>query len=141
MAAGYMTADEARAHHASRPDRPGTGSYIAAVLVPLAGFILAIKALAKDKIGPGLALALTAWVAMTIWAGVFFAVAYDRVADSLSSSDTSSLIDTSSPVDPSSTANGGTEAGGGSGTFSADDTDGDGVSDDLDAYPFDYGKQ
>lgn len=138
-----MTADEASRYNA-QSDKPGAGSYIAAILVPLAGFVLAIKAFAKDRIGAGLALALTAWVAMTIWAGVGFAIAYYRVADAVSSVDTS-LVDTSSTGTSgsldNSAANGGTEAGGGTGTFSADDTDGDGISDDLDEYPFDADRQ
>jgi hypothetical protein len=144
MAAGYMTADQAAAITRTETGRPGAGSYIAAVLVPFAGFVLAIRAFAKDKIGPGLALALTAWLAMTVWAALFFAVALNDVTDAFSSSS-----DTSSLVDPSSTDSGVTDdtgtsnsvAGGGTGTFSADDTDGDGVNDDIDADPYDASVQ
>jgi hypothetical protein len=143
MAAAYMTADEARLAQAADSNKPpGWGSYLAAVLVPFAGFVLAIRTLAKDKIGPGLALVLTAWLAMTIWSAIFFAVAYHRIDDALSSSDnTPALIDSTSigtSDDPTTDSN---IAGGGTGTFSADDTDGDGVNDDQDAHPYDAGRQ
>jgi hypothetical protein len=44
-------------------------------------------------------------------------------------------------VDVDNTATDNSTAGGATGSFSADDTDGDGVEDDIDADPFDAGVQ
>jgi hypothetical protein len=144
MAAAYMIAEEARLQSATNSDNPGAGSYVAAILVPFVGFILAIRALAKDKVGPGLALVLTAWLAMTVWGALFFAVAFHRVESTFSSlGDTSSLVDTTSTdtSDADESAADDSIASGGTGTFSPDDSDGDGFNDNEDTYPFDATKQ
>jgi|1185.fasta_scaffold581629_1 hypothetical protein len=101
---------------------PGAGSYLVAVLVPIVGVILGIIALAKNKVGPGLALVLTAWVAMAVWATLIMAVSFGSVVSTFNdSSDTSSLVQNTSS----------------SSSSSADDTDGDGVEDSIDSDPYD----
>lgn len=44
-------------------DTPGVGSYVLAILLPIAGVILAIRQFAKSNVGPALALLLTSVVA------------------------------------------------------------------------------
>lgn len=112
----------ARRDRPSRNGRPGAGSYLVAVLVPIVGVILGIIALAKNKVGPGLALVLTAWVAMAVWATLIIAVSFGSVVSTFNdSSDTSSLVQNTSS----------------SSSSSADDTDGDGVEDSIDSDPYD----
>jgi hypothetical protein len=65
----------------TRPEGyPGPGSYVAAVLIPIVGAILAIIALARDHVGPGLALAGTAALACSVWGTVFVLVALSHGA-------------------------------------------------------------
>ena len=47
--------------------KPGAGSYIVAVLIPIIGAILAIIQFARGNTGPGAALLLTSIVAGFIW--------------------------------------------------------------------------
>jgi hypothetical protein len=51
-------------------DKPGAGSYIVAILLPIVGVILAIRQFARNNSGPALALLLTSVVA----GFVFYAV-------------------------------------------------------------------
>lgn len=53
--------------------------YVAAVLLPIVGFIAGIVFMAKSKIGPAIALWATCFLAATFWAGVYAAVEYDRL--------------------------------------------------------------
>jgi len=53
--------------------------YVAAVFVPVVGFIAGIVFMAKSKIGPAIALWATCFLAATFWAGVYAAIEYDRL--------------------------------------------------------------
>jgi hypothetical protein len=44
-------------------DKPGVGSYVVAVLLPIVGVILAIRQFARNNVGPAVALLLTSIVA------------------------------------------------------------------------------
>jgi hypothetical protein len=58
-------------------DRPRgmTGALLASLIVPLAGFVLGIRYLLRERVGPGLALILVGFVSFAVWAllvwGVF----------------------------------------------------------------------
>ena len=55
--------------------KAGAGSYIAAVLLPIVGVILAIIQFARGNTGPGAALLLTSVVAFGIWFLIFVGAA------------------------------------------------------------------
>lgn len=67
---GYTTRAQYEATKPEPSSFPGAGSYIAAALIPIIGAILGIVALAKNRIGPGLALIATSVVAVAVWAYV-----------------------------------------------------------------------
>jgi hypothetical protein len=50
-------------------DRPRglTGALLASLLVPLAGFVLGIRYLLRERVGPGLALILIGFVCFAVW--------------------------------------------------------------------------
>ena len=55
--------------------KAGAGSYIAAVLIPIVGVILAIIQFSRGNTGPGAAVLLTSTVAFCVWFFIFAAAA------------------------------------------------------------------
>lgn len=53
--------------------------YVAAVFLPIVGFIAGIVFMARSKIGPAIALWATCFIAATFWAGIYAAIEYDRL--------------------------------------------------------------
>jgi hypothetical protein len=110
------------------PGDPGAGSYVAAVILPIVGIILGIVALAKNRVGPGLALMAAAWLAGLVWGALAFAILAGQVADNVSdavNTDTPAITapaDTQ-PVNPTPSDN--------------TDSDGDYIPDDIDSAPQD----
>jgi hypothetical protein len=72
----YMTRAEAEQLTRTETESgdPGAGSYIATVLFPLVGVILAIVAFGRGKVGPGFALLLTSVVSWGVWAMLLLAM-------------------------------------------------------------------
>jgi hypothetical protein len=65
--------------------KAGVGSYIAAVLLPIVGVILAIVQFSRGNVGPGLALLLTSIVSFFIWTMILISAAasdYSSCVDS-----------------------------------------------------------
>jgi Protein of unknown function (DUF2510) len=72
---------ENRAPLEKKGAKPGVGSYIVAVLLPIVGVILAIVQFARGNGGQGAAVLLTSIVAFVIWFAVLAGMAaseYDR---------------------------------------------------------------
>jgi hypothetical protein len=58
-----------------RAYRPGEWTfYAAAAVLPVIAPFIAIVWLAKDRVGPGLAVLLTGWVAASIWLAILVAL-------------------------------------------------------------------
>ena len=55
-------------------DRPRrmTGALLASLVVPMAGFVLGIRYLLRERVGPGLALILVGFVSFAVWALLVF---------------------------------------------------------------------
>lgn len=64
---GYTTQAQYEATKEQPSSFPGVGSYVAAALIPVLGVIFAIVALAKNRVGPGLALIATSALAFAVW--------------------------------------------------------------------------
>jgi hypothetical protein len=57
-------------------DTIGLGWYVAAVIIPIVGFVAGIVFMAKSKIGPSVALWMTATIASVVWTIVFVGTQY-----------------------------------------------------------------